>query len=118
MTNDGIIGVYRLTNTAQAGYMPVMQLIKLFDAYFSKQRVGVTRLYAALGVNAQVDAVLRLWNTRIDDAMPKDLFAVFSDNNVTEQYRITLVQDVIEQDAVDITVERLDQFYDIAEQTG
>lgn len=119
MTNDGIIGVYRLQNTADAGYMPQMQLVKLFDAYFSRQRVGVTRLYAALGANAQLDAVFRLWNTRIDEAMPKDLFAVFSPSGGTvagdaEQYRITLAQDVVEQDAVDITVERLDKFYDIA----
>lgn len=119
MTNDGIIGVYRLTNTADAGYMPVMQLVKLFDAFFSRQRVGVTRLYAALGANAQVDAVFRLWNTRIDDAMPKDLFAVLSPSGGlvagdSVQYRITLAQDVTEQDAVDITVERLDKFYDIA----
>lgn len=119
MTNDGIIGVYRLQNTADAGYMPQMQLVKLFDAYFSRQRVGVTRLYAALGANAQLDAVFRLWNTRIDEAMPKDLFAVFSPSGGTvagdaEQYRITLAQDVVERDAVDITVERLDKFYDIA----
>lgn len=118
MTNDGIIGVYRLVNTADAGYMPQMQLVKLFDAYFSRQRVGVTRLYAALGANAQLDAVFRLWNTRIEEAMPKDLFAVFVNGNEMVQYRITLVQDVTERDAVDITVERLDSFYDVAEQTG
>jgi len=121
MTNDGIIGVYKLTNTADAGYMPVMQLVKQFDAYFSRQRVGINRLYAALGVNAQVDAVFRLWNTHIGTAMPKDLYAVFSPSNGTvagdeEKFRITLAQEVVEQDAVDITVERLDSFYDIAEQ--
>jgi len=112
MTNDGILGVYRLTNTADAGYMPQMQLVKLFDAYFSRQRVGVTRLYAAIGVNAQLDAVFRLWNTRIDEAMPKDLYAVAEG----VQYRITLVQDVVERDAVDITVQKIDDLFTIAEE--
>lgn len=112
MTNDGIIGVYRLQNTAEAGYMPQMQLVKLFDAYFSRQRVGVTRLYAAIGVNAQVDGVFRLWNTRIDEAMPKDLYAVFEGT----QYRITLAQDVVERDAVDITVQKIDDLFTIAEE--
>lgn len=112
MTNDGILGVYRLVNTADAGYMPQMQLVKLFDAYFSRQRVGVTRLYAAIGVNAQLDAVFRLWNTRIDEAMPKDLYAVVEGT----QYRITLVQDVVERDAVDITVQKIDDLFTIAEE--
>lgn len=118
MTNDGIIKIYRLQNTAQAGYMPKEQLVHQFDAYFSRQRVGVTRLYAALGVNAQIEAVLRLWNTSITEAMPKDLFAVYEDSDDTYiQYRVTLVQDVPERDAVDITVERIDDFYDIAAST-
>ena len=112
MTNDGIIGIYKLTNTAEAGYMPVMQLVKLFDAYYSRMRVGVTRLYAAIGVNAQVDGVFRLWNTRIGEAMPKDLYAVAG--NI--QYRITLVQDVVERDAVDITVQKIDDLFTIAEE--
>lgn len=112
MTNDGILGVYRLVNTADAGYMPQMQLVKLFDAYFSRQRVGVTRLYAAIGVNAQLDAVFRLWNTRIEEAMPKDLYAVVEGT----QYRITLVQDVVERDAVDITVQKIDDLFTIAEE--
>ena len=112
MTNDGILGVYRLVNTADAGYMPQMQLVKLFDAYFSRQRVGVTRLYAAIGVNAQLDAVFRLWNTRIEEAMPKDLYAVVEGT----QYRITLAQDVVERDAVDITVQKIDDLFTIAEE--
>lgn len=112
MTNDGIIGIYKLTNTAEAGYMPVMQLVKLFDAYYSRMRVGVTRLYAAIGVNAQVDGVFRLWNTRIGEAMPKDLYAVAG--NI--QYRITLAQDVVERDAVDITVQKIDDLFTIAEE--
>ena len=118
MTNDGIISIYKLQNTAKAGYMPKMQLVHQFDAYFSRQRVGVTRLYAALGANAQFDAVLRLWNTSIESAMPKDLFAVYEDSDDTNsQFRVTLVQDVPERDAVDITVERIDDFYDIAAST-
>ena len=117
MTNDGIIGVYKLVNTADAGYMPVMKLTHLFDAYFSRQRVGINRLYAALGVDAQIDAVFRLWNTRIEEAMPKDLYAVFVNGEDVTQYRIALAQDVVERDAVDITVEKVDQFYDITDET-
>lgn len=119
--NDGIIGIYRLENTAEAGAMPVYRLNLLFRAYFSRQRIGVTRLYAALGINAQVDAVLRLFNVPLGmelSAMPKDLYAVYSPSDGEDddavQYRITLVQEVVERDAVDITVERMDEFYDIA----
>jgi len=120
--NDGIIWLYRLQNTAAAGAMPVFQLVSIGHAYFSRQRVGVTRLYAALGVNAQIDAVLRVWNVPAGmelSAMPKDLYAVYSpsDGAVADdavQYRITLVQEVVGRDAVDITVEKVDQLYDVA----
>lgn len=120
--NDGIIWICRLQNMAAAGAMPVFKLVPLSSAYFSRQRVGVTRLYAALGVNAQIDAVLRLWNVPIGmelSAMPKDLYAVYSpsDGAVADdvvQYRITLIQEVVGRDAVDITVEKVDQLYDIA----
>lgn len=119
--NDGVIWICRLVNTADAGYMPKMKLEQIFQAYFDRQAVGVTRLYAAMGVNAQIDAVLRLYNVPVDmslSAMPKDLYAVYSPSDGAEQdatqYRITLVQEVIGRDAVDITVERIDELYDIA----
>lgn len=105
MRDGGILTLYALTNVQNPGMMPVEALVERGTAFFSYRSIGVTRMYAALGANRQIDALVRCWNTTIpDDAK----YAVIDG----EQFRIDIAQP--EGDAVDLTLVKLEDFYDIA----
>lgn len=110
MVDSGVLTVYTLENTAENGRMPVEELVSSFTAFYSERSVGVTRLYAAIGVNQRIDMLVRIWNV---ESMPTGaLFCIPEDGN---QYRITLAQRLPDLGAYDLTLERLDDFYDVAE---
>lgn len=112
MRDDGILTFYTLTNTAQPGRMPVEQLVSSGTAYYSRLNIGVTRMYAAFGANHQIDALVRCHNT---PSVPSGSEYVIVNNM---QYRIDAVQERPERDAVDLTLVRLgDNFNVNTEQT-
>lgn len=114
MRDDGILTFYELTNTAAAGRMPVEQLVSVGTAYYGRMRVGVTRLYAALGANRSIDALVRCYNTpAVPEGTKPALFVILEDG---KQYRIDAVQEQTDLDAVDLTLVRLEDFYDVADE--
>lgn len=108
MRDDGILSIYKLENTAPPGYPPQEQKVLVCTAYYSEQRVGVTRAYLAAGAQQQIDLLVRCWNTpELETA------AEYAEVN-GEQYRITLKQKVIDEDAIDLTLVRLgENQYDV-----
>jgi hypothetical protein len=73
--------------------------------------ISYSRQYAAMGVDQQIDRIIRIWRTpvRIGDVV------VIGD----EQYRIDNVQPTLDDDGlkvVDLTLRRLEANYDIAQQ--
>lgn len=85
--------------------MPSEKLVKICDAYYIERTIGVTRAYAALSANQQIDMLVRCFNT----ALTADAeYAVLEDGN---QYRISLKQ-VVGND-VDLTLVRLEDYYDV-----
>ena len=60
LLDSGILTLYKLINTAESGRMPDMKLQKYENAYFGERTVGYNRLYAAKGVNQQVDKLVRM----------------------------------------------------------
>lgn len=110
--HEGLLGFYGLKNTAPNGAAPVDKLVPVGLAYYSERAVGVTRLYAAMGVNRRIDALLRVYNIpdvpkldnrRVEYVIPED----------GEQYRISAVQKVVDEDALDLTLERLEDNFDV-----
>lgn len=109
MRDEGILTFYSLTNTAEAGMMPTEGLAETGTAYYSRRTVGVTRLYAAQGANQRIDALVRCHNTPNVPSGAK--FVILEDG---DQYRVEAVQQMVELDAVDLTLRRLEEFYDVA----
>lgn len=112
MRDDGILKFYNLTNMAQPGRMPVEKLAETGTAYYSRRNVGVTRMYAAAGANRQIDLLVRCHNT---PAIPGNAKYVIPEDGL--QYRIDMAQYIPELEAVDLTLVRLEAFYDVASPT-
>ena len=71
--DDGILTVYNITNTAQAGDRPVMGLEEKAKYYFGYDRIGVTRLYLAKQAAQEVSAVVNIPGWNIDSRAPAAL---------------------------------------------
>ena len=74
---------------------------------------GVTRRYAALGANRNYDYVVRAHNCL---GLPDGVkYAVLEDG---DQYRIDNAELIFDSDATDLTLVRLEDFYDVADETS
>ena len=108
MRDGGLVTLYALENTAQPGFMPVEKLVEKGRAYYSYVTAGVTRIYAAMGANRQFDLVIRCHNMI---ALPDGVkFAVPEDG---QQYRIDPAQPIYDEDAIDLTLVRLEDYFDV-----
>ncbi len=107
MRDAGMLSVYYLSNIATTGLMPREGLVKICDAYYYEETVGVTRAYAALSANQRIDMLVRIYNTEL----PNNAEYVVLENG--EQYRISLKQK--RGDHIDLTLVRLEDYYDCTE---
>ena len=107
MDITGLLTIYSLENTATNGYKPVEQLVKIEDAYYEERKAGVTRIYQAMGADHKFDVLVRCFNT---DVPQEGLYVVIDD----VQYRIDVCQKIIGQDAIDLTLVKLESYYDVA----
>lgn len=105
MREGGKLSICSLQNVAQPGFMPEEALVIKASAFFSYREIGVTRMYAALGANKQIDLLVRAWVT----SLKPDWRYVVIDK---QQFRIDAAQPA--GDAVDLTLVRLEDFYDVA----
>ena len=110
MRDDGILLFCRLENVAEAGMMPKEALVCVGKAYYGRRTVGVTRLYAAAGANRSIDVLARCYNT---PEVPEGAEYAVLENG--RQYRIDAVQELPDLDAVDLTLVRLGELYDVDE---
>ena len=112
MMDDGVCRIYTVTDAAENGEMPNPTLHEYgdYEWSFEDRMISYSRQYAAMGVDQQIDRIIRIWRTpvRIGDVV------VIGD----EQYRIDNVQPTLDDDSlkvVDLTLRRLEANYDIAE---
>lgn len=115
MFDAGTITVCNLENIADPGRMPVQKLVSVTSAYFGERTVGYNRYYAAAGVNQEIDLLVRIWRC---PAVKIGMYAVLTMSENDGQYRITNVQHLLDDDGLkvtDITLVRLEEFYDVAE---
>lgn len=109
MREGGIMRLYTLEDTATPGFMPTEKLVYNCEFYCSKVTTGITRRYAALGANRDYSAVVKCWNCTITD----DVKYAMDEDGV--QYLIDFAQPIHDEDAVELTLVRLEDFYDVAE---
>ena len=112
MMDSGTCRIYTVTDAAENGEMPNPTLHEYgdYEWTFEDRMISYSRQYAAMGVDQQIDRIIRIWRTpvRIGDVVVID----------GEQYRIDNVQPTLDDDSlqvVDLTLRRLEENYDIAE---
>ena len=107
---DGVVNIYKVSNLALPGDMPREGLVLQQTLRYHERTVGITRKYAALQSNKEVNFVIRCPEVR---AVETDYIAVLVDG---KQYRISWIQypEDIDPPVMDMTLERLSDFYDIS----
>lgn len=110
MRDGGILTIYSLQNDGEDGFMPQEKLVPECTAFFSYRTIGVTRMYAALGANREIGKLVRCWNTDIPD---NGKYVIIDG----VQYVIDAAQAIVDEDATDLTLVRLEDFYDVAGET-
>lgn len=114
MRDAGLVTVCTLQNSAEAGLMPQETLTPVFADYFGERTVGYSRYYQALGVNEQVDMLIRIGRAT---GARIGMYAVLSMSENDGQYRITNVQHLLDDDGLkctDLTLTRMDDLYEVA----
>lgn len=96
--DDGIVNVYIITNTAEAGKKPVKGLSFRESFYFGFDTLGINRYYTALQANQQIEAVINIpgWNS----IPARSAVAVMEDDS---QFLIQMVQPMLDEDGLRIT---------------
>lgn len=107
MKDEGILQICTLTDIAESGMMPKERLVVSDTAYYSERTVGYERYYAAMGANAKIDKVVRCWHT---SAPAENTYVILEDGL---QYRVSFAQNIQDQEAADLTLERLGDLYDV-----
>lgn len=113
MRDEGLLTFYKLENTSQPGSQPVEKLISLnTTAFYKKKTIGVQRRYLAKGADYSLDKLVRCYNTTI----PEDAVYVILEDK--KQYRIGDAQEVVDEDAVDLSLERLGKYYEVLNESN
>lgn len=108
MRDEGILKFYKLMNTAANGQIPIEQLVSLdLAAYYANRTIGIQRLYAAKGNNYRLDKLVRCYNT----ILPEEAQYVILEDG--RQYRIEDINVIADEDAIDLSLERIMNYYDV-----
>lgn len=111
MDRYGYCEICTVTNTAAPGDLPVEKLVVVDTAYYEKRTVGYNRMYAAMGANQSIDLLIRVFNT-VPPTANKELYVVFPDDG-SVQYRVSMMQEIVDQEALDLTLERSEDLYEV-----
>lgn len=109
MLADGTLRLYTLQNTAEAGEMPVPQLVQKSDKdiFFADRVIGYNRQYAAMGADQYISKLVRIWDMPVEAGEYAVIDGV--------QYRIDMVQRLKDETGLkvcDLTLAKLEERYD------
>jgi hypothetical protein len=110
MLFEGTLKICNLQDTAGPGEMPTEKLVVQSYHYYGDRTIGYGRQYAAMGVEQQVDRLVRIWR---DESVHVRQYALLDDG---QQYRIDMVQHLTDEDGLkvtDLTLFRLDDNFDV-----
>lgn len=104
--DDGIVGVYELTQVKVPGKMPTEGLSLSERFYFGYETLGINRYYTALQAKQEIEAVISIpgWN----EIKANRHIAIIADvdgnlNADCKQYRIVMVQPTTDENGLRIT---------------
>lgn len=113
MRDEGILEFYTLTNTAPKGAKPVEQLVDLnVSAFYANKTIGMQRMYAAKGADYRLDKLVRAYNT----SLPENAKYVILEDG--RQYRIGDIASAVDEDGLDLSLERLEKLYEVANESN
>lgn len=113
MDKEGILNICKVDNTAEAGFMPTEHLVPIRTVYYRKRTVGYDRLYAALGANQSISMLVRCYNTDVP-SYTEQLYVVFPNEAEDNQFMVSAIQEIVEEGAIDLTLTRLEEYYDLS----
>lgn len=104
--DDGILTIYSVSNSAEAGNKPIYSLTQKSQHYYGFDTLGFNRYYTALEAKQQIECVVNIqgWH----DIISTDICAL--DNGV--QYIIRLIQPMLNADNLRITKLTLERISD------
>ena len=112
MRDEGILTFYNLTNTAPKAARPKEKLVNLgVIAFYANKTFGFQRLYAAKGQNYRLDKLVRVYNTELPESAK---YVILEDKR---QYRINDINVVADEDALDLSLSRLEKNYDVLDES-
>ena len=113
MKDGGKVTICREVNVAEHTHMPDIMLEPLFEEFFEERIIGYNRHYAALGVNQEISAIIRIWRRPVRIGM----YAVIEDSDGLDgQYRIDFVQSLTDYDGLkisELTLSQLEENYTV-----
>lgn len=113
--DDGIVGVYELTEEKIPGKKPVEGLALNERSFFSYDTLGINRYYTALQAKQEIVAVIDIPGWHEIAANRHIAIIADVDGNITEdcqQYRIVMVQPMTEDYGLRITKLSLERIGD------
>lgn len=108
MRDGGILCFYNLENVAEPGLMPKEGLVLLGEAFYAYRTSGVVRRYESHGANREYDFVVRCFN--MTDPPEGSRYVILEDGH---QYQIDNAERMFEEDALDLTLIRLENLYEV-----
>ena len=112
MRDEGILKFYNLANISTNGHMPKEQLVDLeVQAFYANKTIGFQRLFAAKGQNYKLDKLVRVYNTQLPEAAK---YVILEDGR---QYRIEDIQVIADEDALELSLSRLEKYYEVADES-
>jgi hypothetical protein len=113
MRDEGILTFYNLTNVALPGAKPKEKLQEIgIIAYYANKTIGFNRLYAAKGANYKLDKLVRAYATELPESAK---YVILEDGR---QYRIADMNAIVDEDAIDLSLERLSTNYEVEPASG
>lgn len=120
MLDSGKVTFCDLVDISDDAGMPRPVLREVYPCMFENRIIGYNRRYAAMGVNQDVSALIRIWRPPLrDDRSPCvaiGMYAVIEDSEIDGQYRVDVVQPLNNFDGIailEITLSALEDNYDV-----
>lgn len=117
MRDEGLLTFYKLSNDAASGMKPVEKLVPLkvddvnVTAYYENRTIGIQRRYMAKGADYQLDRLVRCYNTIV----PEEAKYVIMED--LRQYRIEDIAGIVDEGACDLSLERLENYYEVLDES-
>ena len=122
MLDSGKVVFCDLIDVAEPGLMPKEELQPVYECLFENRIIGINRRYQAIGVNQEISALIRIWRPPLREnrkpMVEVGMYAVLDESEIDGQYRVEVVQPLINYDGINITevtLAKLEDYYDLAE---